>query len=70
MTAWTPETRAAEIARQLSLIEDAPVAQAVVDYGLNWRKTGVNARFGTRDLRHVAIYKLTVVALNTAAKAS
>lgn len=67
MTTWTAETRAAAIAKQAAWIADSPVPMAVVDYGLSWRRHGSTARYGTRDLRHVALYGLDVVALNPAA---
>ena len=66
-TTWTPEMKREAIARQLELIEPMSIPMAVVDYGLGWRKTGASARYGTRDLRHVKIYRLTVVAHNQAA---
>lgn len=68
MTAWTAEMREEAVARQLALIEGRDVPMAVVDYGLGWRRTGASSRFGVRDLRHVAMYGLTVVVLNAAAR--
>ncbi|UUV44848.1 hypothetical protein RCRUDOLPH_81 [Rhodobacter phage RcRudolph] len=61
----------AHIASLLEGIEYHPVKLAVVDYlgmrdadGLVTATTGLDRRFGTRDLRHVSIYGLTVVCLN------
>lgn len=65
----------AHIASLLEGIEYHPVKLAVVDYlgtrdadGLVTTTTGLERRFGTRDLRHVAIYDLTVVCLNRTAR--
>lgn len=65
----------AHIASQLEMIEYLPVKMAVVDYlgtrdgdGLVTTTTELTRRFGTRDLRHVAIYDLTVVCLNRTAR--
>ena len=67
-TTWNAEMVAEAIAKQLYFIAANPIPMAVVDYGLNWRKIGATVRFGVRDLRHVEIYNLKVVALNDAAK--
>lgn len=65
----------AHIASQLEMIEYLPVKMAVVDYlntrdgdGLVTATSDLSRRFGTRDLRHVAIYDLTVVCLNRTAR--
>ena len=65
----------ARIDHLLEGIEYHPVKMAVVDYlgtrdadGLVTERTELTRRFGTRDLRHVAIYDLTVVRMNRAAR--
>lgn len=65
----------AHIDSQLEEIEYLPIKMAVVDYldrrdgdGLVTETSDLNRRFGTRDLRHVAIYDLVVVRLNRAAR--
>lgn len=62
------ETLAAQIAA-------TPVAMAVVDYagrrdadGLVTESSPDRRRYGTRDLRHVAIYGLKVIRTNPAAR--
>jgi hypothetical protein len=67
-------TQTARIERLADLIDASPIAQAVVDYagkrdadGLI--RNGSPRQFGTRDLRHVELYGLTVVRLNPAAAA-
>lgn len=67
MTTWTREMEQAEIARQFALIENRDVPMAVVDYGMSWRKTGANGRYGVRDLNHVSVYFLIPVRFNEAA---
>lgn len=57
-----------EVEQALAQIEQKTVPMAVVDYGFKWYRTGVSARYGTRDLRHVAIYNLACVAFNKAAR--
>jgi hypothetical protein len=69
MTTWTPEMKAEAIAKNLAAILTFGVPMAVVDYGLTWRKTGANSRFGVRDMHHVKSYGLTVVAINHACQA-
>lgn len=78
MRTSTLDYRGDQLARIDSLLEGIefhPVKLAVVDYlgtrdadGLVTEKTGLDRRFGTRDLRHVAIYDLTVVRLNRTAR--
>ena len=68
MTTWTAKSKQAAITRQLELIAKRSTPMAVVDYGLDWRKTGANARYGVRDLRHVKLYNLRMVAFNMAAE--
>lgn len=53
-----------------------PCPMAVVDYlgmrdgdGVVTKRSHLSRRFGCRDMRHVAIYKLKVVELNQAAQA-
>lgn len=65
----------ARIDHLLEEVEYLPIKMAVVDYlntrdgdGLVTEQTDLSRRFGTRDLRHVAIYDLTVVRLNRAAR--
>lgn len=65
----------AHIASLLEGVEYHPVKMAVVDYlgmrdadGQVTPTTGLDRRFGTRDLRHVAIYGLAVVCLNRSAR--
>jgi hypothetical protein len=55
-------------------INDRPCPMAVVDYldtvdGFGLVKANSPRRYGTRGMRHVAIYKLKVIALNKAALA-
>lgn len=65
----------ARINRLLETIEHNPVSMAVVDYrgkrdadGPVTYQSSLDRRFGTRDLRHVDIYDLTVVRLNARAR--
>ena len=73
-TTYTGHQRA-RIDHLLETIEHNPVSMAVVDYlwrrdadGVVTETTSLDRRFGTRDLRHVAIYDLTVVRLNKRAR--
>lgn len=68
VTTRTPQLKAATISAMLATIQHCAVPRVVVDYGVSWRKIGATGRFGCRDLNHVEIYGLTVVALNNAAK--
>lgn len=64
----------AHIERLFDTIKNNRVPMAVVDYlgrvdadGMVDEQTELNRRFGTRDMRHVAIYDLKVVQRNQAA---
>lgn len=74
MTTYTKHQQD-HIDRLAQSIEANPVSMAVVDYlgrrdadGLVTDRTENSRRFGTRDLRHVAIYGLEVVSLNAKAR--
>lgn len=73
-TTYTAD-QTARIERLSCMIEDSTCPMAVVDYlgrvdgdGRVTLKSDPRRRFGTRDMRHVAIYGLKVVALNPAAQ--
>lgn len=63
----------ARIDQLAGLIASSPIPQAVVDYAGRVDGDGMigensSRRFGTRDLRHVEIYRLAVVRFNPAAR--
>lgn len=73
MSTYTPE-QVERIARLHGSIAKLACPMAVVDFlgrvdGAGWidADSSLDRRFGTRDMRHVAIYKLEVVLTNVAA---